>query len=136
MKESIYKKVEYYLYNYKNIDNIITNISEDIIDTVSVGGGAWLKGKNTDINTVENQAIKLADNQKIYILRKVKVVINHYMKVFRQRNPKRYNFIKMKYFDKATPLEIEKILKYDSKQQKDISDMIVSFFYRQFKKME
>ncbi len=56
------------------------------------------------------------------------------MKVFRQRNPKRYNFIKMKYFDKATPLDIEKVLKYDSKQQKDISDMIVSFFYRQFKK--
>ncbi len=134
MKENIYKKVEYYLYNYKNIDNIITNIRESIIDTVNISGGAWLKGKSTDINTVENQAIRLADNKKIYTLRKVKLVIDHYMKVFRQRNPKRYNFIKMKYFDKATPVDIEKVLKYNSKQQKDISDMIVSFFYRQFKK--
>lgn len=76
----------------------------------------------------------LADNKKIYTLRKVKAVISHYMKVFRERNPKRYNFIKMKYFDKANPLEIQRTLKYDDKQQKDITDMVVSFFYRQFKK--
>lgn len=44
MKESIYKKVEYYLYNYKNIDNIIANIRENIIDTVSISGNAWLRG--------------------------------------------------------------------------------------------
>ena len=55
----------------------------------------------------------LADNKKIYTLRKVKAVISHYMKVFRERNPKRYNFIKMKYFDKANPLEIQRTLKYD-----------------------
>lgn len=37
MKENIYKKTEYYLYNYKNIDNIIMNIREDIIDSINVG---------------------------------------------------------------------------------------------------
>ncbi len=134
MKENVYKKVEYYLYNYKDIDNIIENIKESVIWTVNISGKAWLKGKTIDSNTVENQAIRLADNKKIYTLRKVKAVISHYMKVFKERNPKRYNFIKMKYFDKANPLQIEKILKYDNKQQKDITDMVVSFFYRQFKK--
>lgn len=135
MKENVYKKVEYYLYNYKDIDNIIENIRESVIGTVNISGKAWLKGKTIDSNTVENQAIRLADNKKIYTLRKVKAVISHYMKVFKERNPKRYNFIKMKYFDKANPLQIERILKYDNKQQKDITDMVVSFFYRQFKKI-
>lgn len=134
MKENVYKKVEYYLYNYKDIDNIIENIKESVIWTVNISGKAWLKGKTIDSNTVENQAIRLADNKKIYTLRKVKAVISHYMKVFKERNPKRYNFIKMKYFDKANPLQIERIFKYDNKQQKDITDMVVSFFYRQFKK--
>ena len=134
MKENVYKKVEYYLYNYKDIDNIIENIRESVIGTVNISGKAWLKGKTIDSNTVENQAIRLADNKKIYTLRKVKAVISHYMKVFKERNPKRYNFIKIIYFDKANPLQIERILKYDNKQQKDITDMVVSFFYRQFKK--
>ena len=134
MKENVCKKAEYYLYNYKDIDNIIENIKESVIGTVNISGKAWLKGKTIDSNTVENQAIRLADNKKIYTLRKVKAVISHYMKVFKERNPKRYNFIKMKYFDKANPLQIERILKYDNKQQKDITDMVVSFFYRQFKK--
>lgn len=134
MKENIYKRTEYYLYNYKNIDSIIQDIQEDIIDSVNVSGTAWIKGKNLGSNTVENQAIKLADNKRIYNLKKAKVVIKHYMEIFKGRNPKRYKFIKLKYFDKATPMDITKLLKYNEKQQKDITDMVVSFFYKQFKK--
>lgn len=132
MKENIYKKVEYYLYNYKNIDNKIDEIRDGIIDSVNISTYSHLIGKNS----VEEQAIKLAENKKIYNLRKIQKVIKHYLEVFRNRNPKRYYFIKMKYFDKATPLEIEKKLKYNAKQQKDITDMVVSFFYRQFKKAQ
>ena len=40
----------------------------------------------------------------------------------------------MKYFDKATPIDILKKLKYDKKQQTDITETVVSFFYRQYKK--
>lgn len=130
MKENIYKKVEYYLYNYKNIDNKIEEIRDSIIESVNISTYSHLIGQNS----VEEQAIKLAENKKVYNLRKVKKVIQYYMEVFRNRNPKRYNFIKMKYFDKATPLEIERKLKYSAKQQKDITEMVVSFFYRQFKK--
>lgn len=38
MKENVYKKVEYYLYNYKDIDNIIENIKESVIGTVNISG--------------------------------------------------------------------------------------------------
>lgn len=40
----------------------------------------------------------------------------------------------MKYFDKLSPLEIKRELGYNEKQQKDITNMVVSFFCRQFKK--
>ena len=42
----------------------------------------------------------------------------------------------MKYFDKASPLEIKRVLGYNEKQQADITNMVVSFFYKQFKKAE
>lgn len=130
MKENIFKKTEYYLYNYKDINKRIDEIREDIIDSVNISSNAYLSGKNT----LEEQAIKLAENRKIYSLKKAKVIIEHYLKVFKQRNSKRYEFIKMKYFDKASPIQIKRELGYDDKQQKDITNTVVSFFYRQFKK--
>ena len=130
MKENVYKRIEYYLYNYKNIDNRIEEIRESIIESVNISTHSHLIGKNS----VEEQAIKLADNRKIYNLKKAKAVISHYLKVFKSRNYKRYEFIKMKYLDKSSPLEIKKELGYNDKQQADITNMVVSFFYKQFKK--
>mgnify|MGYP006924288710 CR=1 FL=1 len=130
MKDSIFKKTEYYLYNYRDIDKRIDEIREDIIDSVNISSYTYLSGKNT----LEEQAIKLADNRKIYSLRKAKAIIEHYLKVFKQRNSKRYEFIKMKYFEKASPIEIKRVLGYNDKQQKDITNTVVSFFYRQLKK--
>jgi len=130
MKDNIYKKTEYYLYNYKDIEKIINEISESIIDSINISTHSHLIGKNS----LEEQAIKLADNKKIYSLKKAKVIITYYLKVFKERNSKRYEFIKMKYFEKANPIEIKKVLGYNDKQQKDITNTVVSFFYRQFKK--
>lgn len=63
MKSSIYKKTEYYLYNYKNIDKIIDEIRENIIDSINVSTYSHLIGKNS----LEEQAIKLVDNKKFII---------------------------------------------------------------------
>ena len=136
MKVNEYKKTEYYLYNYRNIDNIIKEIEDSIIDAVNISGSAWLRGRKNDSYTVENQAIRLAENKKIYNLKKVKAIIQYCLKIFKDKNLKRYEFIKMKYFDKASPLEIKKVLGYNEKQQADITNMVVSFFYKQFKKAE
>ena len=130
MKDNIFKKTEYYLYNYRDIDNKINEIRESIIDSINISTYSHLIGKNS----LEDQAIKLAENKKIYSLKKAKVIITHYLKVFKERNSKRYEFIKMKYFDKASPIEIKRVLGYNDKQQKDITNTVVSFFYRQFKK--
>ena len=97
---------------------------------MSISTHSHLIGKNS----VEEQAIKLADNRKIYNLKKAKAVISHYLKLFKSRNYKRYEFIKMKYLDKSSPLEIKRELGYNDKQQADITNMVVSFFYKKFKK--
>ena len=130
MKQNVFKKTEYYLYNYKNIDKLIDEIRENIIDSVSISCSSHLRG----VNTVEEQAIKLVENKKVYYLKKAKVIISNSLIIFKQRNNKRYEFIKMKYFDKASPIEIKRVLGYNNKQQTDITNTVVSFFYKQFKK--
>lgn len=88
MKDSAYKKTEYYLYNYTKIDEIIENIKEDIIAYANVSGSAWLRarGFKATSNTVENQAIKIADSKRIKDLKKVKTIIGQYLKIFKERN--------------------------------------------------
>lgn len=130
MKDSIFKKTEYYLYNYIDIDKRIDEIRENIIDSINISTHSHLIGKNS----LEEQAIKLADNKKIYNLKKAKVIISYYLNILKKRNSKRYEFITMKYLKKANPIEIKKVLGYNDKQQKDITNTVVSFFYRQFKK--
>jgi len=133
MKKIIYKRIEYYLYNYNNINKMIETIEQDIIDNADTSVTAWLKSKNIDTNTVENQAIRIADNKQINTLKKVRKIIQHYLYVFKVKNPKRYQFIKLKYFDKLSTLEINKILGYNEKEQIDITNNVVSFFYGKFK---
>ncbi len=130
MKKDCYKKVEFYLYNYRNLDNMIKEIRTSIIENVSISSYSHLIGKNT----VEEQAIKLADNKKIYKLKKIKQIINYSLKLIKRRNIKRYNFIISKYFNKENPIDIKKKVGYSEKEQRAITDTVVVFFYKQFKK--
>lgn len=130
MKKDCYKKVEFYLYNYRNLDNMIKEIRTSIIENVSISSYSHLIGKNT----VEEQAIKLADNKKIYKLKKIKQIINDSLKLIKTRNIKRYNFIISKYFNKENPIDIKKKVGYSEKEQRAITDTVVVFFYKQFKK--
>lgn len=130
MKKDCYKKVEFYLYNYRNLDNMIKEIRTSIIENVSISSYSHLIGKNT----VEEQAIKLADNKKIYKLKKIKQIINDSLKLIKTRNIKRYNFIISKYFNKENPIDIKRKVGYSEKEQRAITDTVVVFFYKQFKK--
>ena len=44
MNKTDYKKIEYYLYNYSNIDKLIDEIKDGLINNVNVSGSAWRKG--------------------------------------------------------------------------------------------
>lgn len=123
--KDVYKKIEYYLYNYNNIDNLISETELNIIDNANSSGTTWLKGINDFNNTIENQAIKLATNKKIYNLKRWKSFLTEAIKIFEKSYRLEYEFMILKYFNKNTYLEINKILKIDLDAQKKLNINVI-----------
>lgn len=128
-----YKKIEYYLYNYSNIDKLIDEIKDGLINSVNVSGSAWRKGITVCNNTLENQVIKIIENKKILEFKRWQVLIKKVLVFLLQKYPKYYDFITQKYFQKKSKDEIERTLKFDFKKQKIIKDKLIEFVYKNAK---
>lgn len=133
MNKTDYKKIEYYLYNYSNIDKLIDEIKDGLINSVYVSGSAWRKGITVCNNTLENQVIKIIENKKILEFKRWQVLIKKVLVFLLQKYPKYYDFITQKYFQKKSKDEIERTLKFDFKKQKIIKDKLIEFVYKNAK---
>lgn len=133
MNKTDYKKIEYYLYNYSNIDKLIDEIKDGLINSVNVSGSAWRKGITVCNNTLENQVIKIIENKKILEFKRWQVLIKKVLVFLLQKYPKYYDFINLKYFQKQSKDEIEETLKFDFKKQKIIKDKLTEFVYKNAK---
>ena len=133
MNKTDYKKIEYYLYNYSNIDKLIDEIKDGLINSVNVRGSAWRKGITVCNNTLENQVIKIIENKKILEFKRWQVLIKKVLVFLLQKYPKYYDFINLKYFQKQSKDEIEETLKFDFKKQKIIKDKLIEFVYKNAK---
>lgn len=133
MNKTEYKKIEYYLYNYNNIDKLINEIKEGLISNINVSGNAWRKGITICNNTLENQVIKIAENKKIIEFKKWQVLIKKVLVFLFQKYPKYYYFINRKYSEKKSKDEIDQSLKLDFKKQKIIKDKLIEFVYKNAK---
>lgn len=133
MNKTDYKKIEYYLYNYSNIDKLIDEIKDGLINSVNVSGSAWRKGITVCNNTLENQVIKIIENKKILEFKRWQVLIKKVLTFLLQKYPKYYDFINLKYFQKQSKDEIEETLKFDFKKQKIIKDKLIEFVYKNAK---
>mgnify|MGYP000428213955 FL=1 len=133
MNKTDYKKIEYYLYNYSNIDKLIDEIKDGLINSVNVSGSAWRKGITVYNNTLENQVIKIIENKKILEFKRWQVLIKKVLVFLLQKYPKYYDFINLKYFKKQSKDEIEETLKLDFKKQKIIKDKLIEFVYKNAK---
>lgn len=133
MNKTDYKKIEYYLYNYSNIDKLIDEIKNGLINSVNVSGSAWRKGITVCNNTLENQVIKIIENKKILEFKRWQVLIKKVLVFLLQKYPKYYDFINLKYFQKQSKDEIEETLKFDFKKQKIIKDKLIEFVYKNAK---
>ncbi len=133
MNKTDYKKIEYYLYNYSNIDKLIDEIKDGLINSVNVSGSAWRKGITVCNNTLENQVIKIIENKKILEFKRWQVLIKKVLVFLLQKYPKYYDFINLKYFQKQSKDEIEETLKFDFKKQKIIKDKLIGFVYKNAK---
>lgn len=133
MNKTDYKKIEYYLYNYSNIDKLINEIKDGLINSVNVSGSAWRKGITVCNNTLENQVIKIIENKKILEFKRWQVLIKKVLAFLMQKYSKYYDFINLKYFQKQSKDEIEETLKFDFKKQKIIKDKLIEFVYKNAK---
>lgn len=133
MNKTDYKKIEYYLYNYSNIDRLIDEIKDGLINSVNVSGSAWRKGITVCNNTLENQVIKIIENKKILEFKRWQVLIKKVLVFLLQKYPKYYDFINLKYFQKQSKDEIEETLKFDFKKQKIIKDKLIGLVYKNAK---
>ena len=133
MNKTDYKKIEYYLYNYSNVDKLIDEIKDGLINSVNVSGSAWRKGITVCNNTLENQVIKIIENKKILEFKRWQVLIKKVLVFLLQKYPKYYDFINLKYFQKQSKDEIEETLKFDFKKQKIIKDKLIEFVYKNAK---
>ena len=126
MTELDYKKIEFYLYNYNNIDEMIDEIKDNLINSIN----AWRKGITICNNTLENQVIKITENRKILEFKRWQVLIKKVLAFFMQKYPKYYDFINLKYLKNKSKDEIEQTLKFDFKKQKIIKDKLIEFVYK------
>ena len=128
IKKRIFKKIEYYLYNYDYIDIKIQNAKMEILNSeYNQNYYKWLKNQSSSL---ENQAIKNIEiEQKIYRMKKWKKLIEAILKRYQNTNILYYNFINLKYFQRATLYTIQQKLRLNEEEQKDIQTKIVQYIF-------
>lgn len=134
MEKNEYRKAEFYLYNYLNTKDLIEKVEQEIIDNINISGNSWIKGITENNNTLENQVIKLIENKKIMEIKRWQVLNKEVLVFLFEKYPMYYKFLKMKYLDKLSIMEIQDSLKIDFERQKNIKDKLVVFIINLAKK--
>lgn len=130
MTEQEYKKVEFYLYNYHKINYLIKNRETDLIDTINVSNNAWIKSIKDTSNTMEEQAIKIIDDNLIKEYKEWQVFLKKILVFLCENKPIYYKYLKLKYFLNKDDLEIIKLMKIDSKKIKILKNKLIEFVFK------
>ena len=128
LRNSTFRKIEYYLYNYDYIDVKIENINFDV-DTSDYNQSYYKYIKNKS-SSLEDQVIRnIGIEQRIHKLNKWKNLIASVLKKYKETNILKYDFIDLKYFRRVHPITIQKELGLSIKEQKDIQAEILQYIF-------
>lgn len=130
MKDKNYDKIIFYLYNYNNIDNLIKKREIDIIDSTNITSNAWVKSIKENENTLENQAIKLAEDTQIIEYKQWQVFIKGILVFLCKNKPICYKYLYLKYFLQKNNEEIIRTLKINLKELKELKAKLIEFIYK------
>lgn len=127
-KSTIFRKIEYYLYNYDYIDIKVANIMSEISDSeYNQSYTRYIKNKSSSL---EDQVIRnIGIEQRIYKIKKWKNLITLILKRYKCTNLLYYHFINLKYFHKVSPFKIQETLNLSLKEQKDIQAEILQYIF-------
>ena len=131
-KEKI-NKILFYLYNYENIDDLIEQRKNEIIDTVNVSSIAWIKSKQGNGNTLEDQVIKLIEDPLILEYKRWQVFVKRMLVFLSLYKPTFYKYVFLKFMQKKENDEISKTLDLDFKHLKIIKVKLLELFYKNAK---
>lgn len=131
-KEKI-NKILFYLYNYENIDDLIEQRKNEIIDTVNVSSVAWIKSKQGNGNTLEDQVIKLIEDPLILEYKRWQVFIKRMLVFLSLYKPTFYKYVFLKFMQKKENDEISKALNLDFKHLKILKVKLLELFYKNAK---
>ena len=131
-KEKI-NKILFYLYNYENIDDLIEQRKNEIIDTVNVSSVAWIKSKQGNGNTLEDQVIKLIEDPLILEYKRWQVFIKRMLVFLSLYKPILYKYVLLKFMQKKENDEISKALNLDFKHLKILKVKLLELFYKNAK---
>lgn len=131
-KEKI-NKILFYLYNYENIDDLIEQRKNEIIDTVNVSSIAWIKSKQGNGNTLEDQVIKLIEDPLILEYKRWQVFIKRMLVFLSLYKPTFYKYVFFKFMQKKENDEISKALNLDFKHLKILKVKLLELFYKNAK---
>lgn len=131
-KEKI-NNILFYLYNYENIDDLIEQRKNEIIDTVNVSSIAWIKSKQGNGNTLEDQVIKLIEDPLILEYKRWKVFVKRMLVFLSLYKPTFYKYVFLKFMQKKENDEISKALNLDFKHLKILKVKLLELFYKNAK---
>ncbi len=127
--EEEYKKIEFYLYNYHKINLLIKEREIQIIDSVNVSNNAWVKSLKETSNTIEDQVIKLIEDDLIKEYKEWQVFLKKILVFLCEKKMVYYKYLKLKYFLKKDDKEIMRALKIDSERLKILRVKLIEFIY-------
>ena len=133
MENEKIKKILFYLYNYENIDDLIEQRKTQIIDTVDISSTAWMKSRQGNGNTLEDQVIKLIEDPLIMEYKRWQVFLKNILVFLCKKSTTLYKFVSYKYFKKLEDDEILKALKIDFKKLIVLRSKLLELIYKNAK---
>lgn len=127
------KKIKFYLYNYYELGNLINKRREEIIDAIKISNNAWLKSKNSEGYTLEDQVIKLDDDFKIIEYKRWQVFLKEILVFLCKKFPKCYQYVVLKYLENDDAEEISRLLKINFKELIILDNKLIELIYKKAK---
>ena len=128
MYSKAFKKIEYYLYTYNDIDTQINELKEKMINyEYNQNYGRWIKNKSSSL---EDFIIR-NDNLKEVIITKCKwkKIITRVLNKYKKEDKLKYKFINLKYFNKENKFNIKEKIKLSFEEQKNMQDEILQYIF-------
>ena len=128
MYSKAFKKIEYYLYTYNDIDTQINELKEKMLNyEYNQNYGRWIKNKSSSL---EDFIIR-NDNLKEVIITKCKwkKIIIRVLNKYQKEDKLKYKFINLKYFNKENKFNIKEKIKLSFEEQKNMQDEILQYIF-------